>query len=371
MEKERSIFHLLVTALFIGILLSFALFYLICSAYEHDHDVADACLDGSKIEGEDFLSRFERAVYQNEASLSRIREANYLFFHTVSDPNVIVGRNDFLFEIKNAENGYHYIQDYLGESSFDEKELAAILSLLQHREQTYAERGCSYLLVVLPNAQTVYSENMPSYLGSIQKTRLEGLEEYLLANGYTAMLNMTDNLLADKDVGLLYNNTENSLNSLGLYRTYLDVCDYLIRHYDVQVPIQTHYNFYTHRTAGKSISQQAGLGDTVSNLTVSLANANVRGYQTIYQTRNASKTVLNGEDHPLGAIESPSILLQMPSSWEKLQSEPFFSNVFSEVTYQTTWHDDPEVFAEASPTVVVQFIYEYQLSALLARDYYS
>ena len=371
MEKERSVFHLLITALFIGILLSFAIFYLICSAYDHDHDMADACLDGSTIEGEDFLSRFERAVYQNESTLSYIRKGNYLLFHDVSDSNVIVGRDDFLFEIKNTENGYHYLEDYLGESAFEEKELAAILALLQHRQQTYAERDCEYLLVVLPNAQTVYSENMPSYLGDIQKTRLEGLEEYLLANGFDGMLDMTDELITCKDEGPLYNNTENSLNSLGLYRTYLAVCGYLNQHYNVQVPVQTHYSFYTHRTAGKSISQQAGLTDTVPNLTVSLANAGVRGYQTVYQSRIASKTVLNDGDHPLGAVESPSVLLQMPSTWEKLQSEPFFSNVFSEVTYQTTWHDDPEVFTEASPTVVVQFIYEYQLSALLSRDYYS
>ena len=32
---------------------------------------------------------------------------------------------------------------------------------------------------------------------------------------------------------------------------------------------------------------------------------------------------------------------------------------------------DPEVFAEATPAVTIQFIYEYQLSALLSRDYYS
>ena len=66
-----------------------------------------------------------------------------------------------------------------------------------------------------------------------------------------------------------------------------------------------------------------------------------------------------------------SILLQFPDSWEVLQSTPFFSNVFSEVTYQDNWYDDPEAFAEASPKVVVQFIYEYQLSALLSRNYYS
>ena len=97
----------------------------------------------------------------------------------------------------------------------------------------------------------------------------------------------------------------------------------------------------------------------------------MRGYLTVYQSTYATKTVLDGQDHPLGALETPSILLQFPDNWEVLQSTPFFSNVFSAVTYQDNWYDDPQAYAEASPKVVVQFIYEYQLSALLSRDYYS
>lgn len=371
MEKEKSFFHLLVAALFIGILLSFALFYLICTAYEHDHDIAPTCLDGTVIEGEDFLARFERAVYQNKQSLSRIRDCNYLLFRSINDPNVIAGDNDFLFEIHDTESDYSYLSDYLGESAFDEKELSAILSLLEHRKQSYAERGSQYLLVVLPNAQTVYSENMPAYMGDIEKTRLDGLDEYLQANGFDSFLNMTDTLLDHKSRGLLYNTTENSLNSMGLYYTYRAVCEHLGDHFSIRVPMPTHYDFYTHRTTGKSLSQQVGLGDTIPNLTVSLANTNIRGYETVYQNRYASKTVLNGEEHPLGALETPPILLQFPGTWEKLQCEPFFSNVFSAATYQSNWYDDPEVFAEASPAVTVQFIYEYQLSALLSREYYS
>lgn len=371
MEKEKSIYHLLITALFIGILLSFSLFYLICSVYEHDHNVADACIDGTVIEGEDFLSRFERAVYQNQPSLTRIREYNYLFFHTVNDPNVIVGSNDFLFTIQDEEYEYYYLDDYLGECSFNEQELSAILALLEARKQSYAERGSEYLLVVLPNAQTVYTENTPAYLGGIEQTRLTRLNDYLATNGFDNVLDMTDDLIAYKDEGPLYNNTENSLTSLGLYRTHLSVCEYLSEHSNTVVPIPTHYEFYTYRTTGKSIAQSADLEDTVSNLTVSLANTNVRGYQTVYQSNYASKTVLDDQDHPLGAEETPSILLQFPGSWEQLQSEPFFSNVFSEVTYQDNWYDDPEAFAQAEPKIVIQFVYEYQLSALLSRNYYS
>ena len=371
MKKENSIFHLLVTALFIGILLSLAIFYLICTAFDYANNTENACLDGTQIEGDDILSRFNRAVYQNKSSLSYIREYNYLLFHCINTPNVIVGRNSFLFEVQSSTGNYNYVEDYLGQCAFDDRELAAILALLEHRKQSYAERGSDYLLVVLPNAQTVYSENMPSYLRKSDQTRLSRLETYLTENGYDAMLNMTDDLIAYKQKGLLYNTTENSLNSLGLYRTHLSVCDYLSGNLSVYVPLLTHYDFYTHRTTGKTLSQQAQLADAIPNLTVSLANANIRGYDTVYQSRYATQTALTEQEHPLGATETPSILLQFPGTWERLQAEPFFSNAFSSVTYQTNWYDDPEAFEQASPQVVVQFIYEYQLSALLSRNYYS
>ena len=62
------------------------------------------------------------------------------------------------------------------------------------------------------------------------------------------------------------------------------------------------------------------------------------------------------------------MLLQFSNTWERLQIEPFFSNTFSKVTYQTDLSDNPAIFEAAQPRVVIQFIYENQLSSLLPTE---
>ncbi len=374
MEKQApSLPHLLITALFVGILLSFSLFYLIHAAGERENAVADACLNGTVIVGDTLPARFERAVYQNADTLSRIREHQFLLFRAISDQNVIVGEDDFLFEIADSEYDYNYLEDYLGNVSFSEEEQAAILSLLTRRAESYDRRGAKYLLVVIPNAQTVYSENMPSYLGKPSETRLSRLEAYLDQNGFDGFLNLTDPLLAAKSDQPLYNNTENSLNSLGVYYAYRAVCE----HFDDGITgavAPTPYeklSFYQHHTTGKAIARRAGVADVVSNRTLSLAGSTAKNYLTPYQTGRVTQTTLREGDLPLGMTETPSVLLQFSGQWERLQAEPFFSNTFKRVTYQTNWTDDPEIFALAAPSLVVQFVYENQLSWLLPRDFVS
>ena len=84
--------------------------------------MAATCLDGTRITGEDFSDRFERAVYQNADTLSRIREHQFLLFRAISDQNVIVGEDDFLFEIEDSEYDYNYLEDHLGNVSFTDEE---------------------------------------------------------------------------------------------------------------------------------------------------------------------------------------------------------------------------------------------------------
>ena len=374
MEKQtRSLSDLLITALFVGILLSFSLFFLIHSASDRDTAVAPSCMDGTRITGDDLPYRFDRAVYQNADTLSRIREHQFLLFQAVSDPNVIVGEDDFLFEIEDGDYDYNYLEDYLGNVSFTEEAHAAILSLLNRRAAAHKERGATYLLVVIPNAQTVYPENMPSYINKSDQTRLSRLEDYLTQNGFDGFLNLTKDLTLQKSDQPLYNNTENSLNSLGVYYAYRAVCDHL--EYDVAGTVSplsySSLSFYRHYTTGKSIARRAGVEDVVQNLTVSLSNNTTKYYHTTYQSRGLTQTTLREGDLPLGMWETPSILLQFTNQWERLQSEPFFSNTFRRVTYQTNWSDDQEIFDLAQPSLVVQFVYENQLSWLLPRDLVS
>lgn len=368
-NKAYSLYHLIMLTVFVGILLTGAIFYLVTAAIGGENNLTDACFDGTVIEGTDPFSALDRAVYQNTTSLKRVRNYQYRVFGIVGTRDVIAGKNDFLFEVEDTENNYNYLDDYLGRLSFTYGESAAILQQLTDRKNTYAEVGAEFLLVILPNSQTVYSEYMPTYLGDIRTTRLDCLEEYLLENGFTDFVNLTDDLLAYKTGEPLYNNTENSLNALGLYYTYRAVC----ARFQPTVMAKTRViprgdlSFYQHLTTGKAVARRAGLSDVALNLTVSLANNTKLNYHIQHADGRVAKTRLLPFES-VDVSQTPSILLQFSGTWERLQLEPFFSNTFLNVTYQTDLKNDPEIFELARPRVVIQFIYENELSQLLS-DY--
>ena len=124
-------------------------------------------------------------------------------------------------------------------------------------------------------------------------------------------------------------------------------------------------NFYQHLMAGKSVARKAGIADIVDNHTVSLTNRTKLNYRYAHNTNAFSSTFMLPYYTPSEISNSPELLLQFSNTWDRLQSEPFFSNTFSRVTYQTNLSDDLTVFNAANPKVVIQFIYENELSQLL------
>ncbi|MBR6727524.1 MAG: hypothetical protein IKM08_04980 [Clostridia bacterium] len=363
MKKETATFHLIVNTVFIGILLSFAIVYLTTMLVGTDAAEAPACYDGTVISGEDPGSSFRRAVYQNEQTLSFIREYQYKLFGIADQSSVTIGERNFLFELHNDAYHYNYLDDYTGNLSFTEEELAQILDTLQQREALCSENGARYLLVIIPNSQSVYSEYMPSYLGRMSShTRLSRMTEYLSRNGFYYHLNLTDHLKSAKKDGWLYNNTENSLNARGSYYTYLTVCSRISSYLPTEIhPIERDtLTFFQHATTGKKTAEKAGVAEFAFNRTVSLSNDT----PILYDISMNSNTYLSTRLKE-GGDSGTSVLLQFSDSVTRSQSEIFFSNTIPEVVYQNRLSLSEETFQVASPRVVVQFIAEHELSRLL------
>ncbi len=371
---NQRTYHLFVTAFFVCLLLSFSVYFVVGDALGTENDIAPACYDGSVIEETDPVSRFLHVVYQNEASLSLVRRYEYRVFRVVNHKNVIAGRKNFLFEVNDSDTGYGFLEDYIGQAAFDEAQSAAILEELCRRQRYYRDKGAEYLLVVIPNAQTVYSEYMPAYLGNISKhTRLSRLEEYIGTHAdadgerFRNLVNLTDELCTQKGEGLLYNNTENSLNALGAFVAYRAVYDRFSPNVwaTTQPLSRSELSFSRYQTAGKEIAREAGLADTVRNETVSLSNDTAMNYIYLLNTGGVTRTALKPA---VAQGQKTLLLLQFSSNREKLQCEPFFSNTFTKVTYQLGFAEDDAVFEEAKPRVVIQFLYECELDLLLPAN---
>ncbi|MBE6702976.1 MAG: hypothetical protein E7585_06160 [Ruminococcaceae bacterium] len=373
MKKEMSAFHLIVISCFVGILLTVSIFYLTNIFVTGEPSIAPYCYDGSGMTAQTPISAFNRAVYQSESSLNFIHQTQYRLFDTVNSNLVVAGGNNFLFDTEDKEHGYSYIEDFTGNCGFTEAEKAGILQQLQQRMERYAQQETEYLLVIIPNAQTVYSEEMPSYYGSIsENTRLQQLEQYLLAHEFQNFINLTDDLLAAKEFenAPLYHNTENALNSLGLYYAYQAIFDTFS--YTVQANTRflerESLFFDQHETSGRALAKKAGLGHIIKNKTLSLSGTTPQNYRFVQSGGTAETTILLPFYVPSDISGSPELLLQFGNEQDRLQIEPYFSNSFGKVTYQIGYQDDPEIYAAATPRVVLQFIYENELTELLAHN---
>jgi hypothetical protein len=362
MKKGSSVFHLIINAAFIGILLSFSIFYLTTMLVGTESSTAATCYDGTVIEGDNPGAAFRRAVYQNSTTLSFIREYQYHLFGIADQSSVVMGEKDFLFELRDPAHHYNYLDDYTGNHAFSKEELDAILAELEARRDFCAQRNAEYLLVVIPNSQTVYSEYMPSYLGDISSnTRLNGLKSHLIDHGFYDCLDLSGYLRHAKQDGLLYNTTENSLNALGIYHAYRTVCDRISGNMTAGItPLpRSELLFYQHVTKGKSTAQKAGVADFVYNHTVSLANNTLKRYSVTVNSGLHTTTQQKDCD------STAALLLQFSNASGRALSEIFFSNTVPQVTYQSRLSLTEETFRICTPQVVVQFIYENELSALI------
>jgi hypothetical protein len=274
--------------------------------------------------------------------------------------------DQFMFATK--KNGYNYLEDYTGNAAFSEAEMRRILLALREKQGSYAQRGAQYLLVVLPNTQSVYDEYMPDYLGAISKsTRLAVLEEFLLQNRFAHILDPTEELDGYRREGLLYNNTENTLNSRGMYFIYRTICDHISPTVMQNTNVLTfeQLSFYQHTTHGRQIAQKAALADVARNHTVSLSNTMPLNYRLVYDAGQVSTTRLHSFGQSFDVESSPSLLLQFGNDWECSQAEPFFSSTFGRVTYQIGYEDSADIYEQADPDIVIRFVREDELLRLL------
>ena len=366
MKKEMTSMQLIVIACFIGILLTASIFYLTNTFITGDIALTPYCYDGGVIEGDDPVNAFNRAIYQNEASLSFIHEQQYTLFGVVNSNLVIAGHDNFLFEVSDDQHNYSYLEDYKGNCHFTEEESAEILANLQNRYSYYKAHGDDYLLVILPNAQTVYSEKMPTYYGALSEdTRLSRLHSYLTEHGFINFINLTDALQNAKDDEVLYHNTQNSLNALGMYYAYREVYDVLDpeQFYGTTPVDAASLRFYQHNTVGRSLAKKAGLEKIIENRTVSLSNGLEQNY-TVDSTDTSTLLTPPGED----VAGYPVLLLQFSNTQDRLLSEPYFSNTFYKVTYQTGLRGTVPASHKGNPRIVVQFIYENELGHLLEQE---
>ena len=358
---------LLYSVFFIGVLLTFAIYVSVTMLLGAQTSVADKYLTGKEYQMP--LSSYNDAYYKSNSVQALITQYDYLLFGKVEDKNILVGREKFLFEVVREENYYNYLRDYIGEAAFSEESMESIYYFLSMRQAAYHNQGAEYMVVVIPSAQTVYDEYLPSYIQrAAGETRLMQLSDYLKSKEDINFIDLTDALIAAKSYGMLYNNTEDSLNSLGQYFVY----QALYKAFPEQIRAGTEMiefedvTLYTHHTDGKELARAAGLASFVQNETVSLSSSMEFNY--LLQELYPAVEITYADRNRGGTTAGETILLEFSNEWDKIQLMPYFSTTFDDVVYKSDHRFDLRVAESAQPTLVIQFVHEYELNSLTNSD---
>lgn len=349
--------NIICAALFIGIILTFTFFFGISAM------TSRGTVDSDTVRGMSFR-RFSNAFYGNDDLAQLNDRIEYLLLGSIRSDDIILGDDGFLFDAGTTDTGYSYLEDYVGGIQLTDSELDVFANVLKLRRLAYKTRDVDYMLVVIPNAQTIYSDKMPAYMGEISdSTLLKQLSAYLAAQGCDYFFDATELLLSVKDYGrLLYNNTEDSLNCVGEWYLYSAVCQQLEQLYGISssgygVGISS-LSLYNRRSDGKELARRAGLEAIITNDTVSLSDNEFNNYSvSSYYGTMVRTSLSDGSDSTL--------LLEFTDEWDRVLLMPYFSNTFSDVAYKSTHQFSSLTLDSLKPSVVVQFVHEHELYELL------
>lgn len=137
-----------------------------------------------------------------------------------SHPGLIVGKHGWVF--LDRDNA---LDQYRGINRFSEKELDAWIDAMENYQRWFAQKGGALVVVIAPNAQTIYSEYLPAWVNIVHpETRLDQIVRRLKERGSNlAFVDLRPALRAAKKNGQLYHKYENHWNALGGFFAYREL----------------------------------------------------------------------------------------------------------------------------------------------------
>ena len=308
------------------------------------------------------LKHVSDLYYKNPFILDTIAFYEYSLFSSVSGDEVICGKDEFLFELKNRENGYDYWLDSLGKLAFSEEQGQMIASYIKSETEKYAERGISYYLVVIPNSQTVYRDKLPYSVPKPSKlSRRDSLLGYMESSGIGNYIDATINLERHADQYVLYNNTENSVTPLGAYFVYQTVMKKLNSDgLALNTIPESALHYQLHYTKSRDLARRAGISGYIENLSVSLTDRMERNYITLTDSE-LSHTVHSHTDDG----NTLRIYVSLSHESDKSAFMYYFASTFDECFIKQSEYPSYNEVIERSPDVYLRVIHEDELGLLL------
>lgn len=356
-DRTLAVLNTAVIIVFVGILLTFGT--IIAFTSEYDLKTEDDYYDNEEHE-RIFLEEFSTLFYKNKYFTKAIKKYEYSISSPLSAANVIYGDDDFLFEVKNEENGYDFWLDCAGKLVFSRAETESIAQSIKGDTNALKAQGTEYYILMLPNAQTIYGEKIPFYsLITSGDTRRSILLASLGYRGISNYIDPSSALERVSDSYILYNNTENSVTPLGAYFAYIEFCSrYYGKNNTASVIDQGSLHYQLHYTKGRDLAQMANLSDHIDNLTVSLTDKMERNF-----TQKADTDTI----HMLNerAPDKKKILISVTHDNDRSAFLYFFASTFGECIIESEENITKEYVESVSPDILLRILHEDELSKLL------
>jgi hypothetical protein len=124
------------------------------------------------------------------------------------------GNGGYMYHM-NANDG-NSLHDYMADEYYSDSELKAIADNLLAQKEYVESNGSKFVVLLIPNKENVYSENMPAYVTrESDVTKQDKLVEYLGNNTDLDIVYTKDTLLDNKGDFQLYYKTDTHTNMVG------------------------------------------------------------------------------------------------------------------------------------------------------------
>ena len=148
-------------------------------------------------------------------------------------PSVILGKDSWLFYRSEALDDGNTFDDFRGILPISDWELEKVRLRLAENQREFSRIGARYLVVVVPNKSTIYSEYLPEkFRKAGPGTRLDQFMAYMKANSNVAVLDLRGPLFAAKKAFPVYSKTDSHWNSYGAYVGFREIA----RHFSGEFP---------------------------------------------------------------------------------------------------------------------------------------
>jgi hypothetical protein len=359
LEWLRDALNAAIIIVFSGILLTFLTFILFNTSY--GIKIEDDFFDGEDHEGLFFHSLSE-IFYKNTEINRNVSRFEFKLFSEVRGDRVIIGRDGYLFEVKNPKNDYNFWKDCSGALTFSDEESKTIAENIKNTTEHYKSLGIDYYIAVIPNSQTVYHRNLPKEVILPKGTsRRPALLTDLESNGIRNYIDTTINLERYSSDYILFNNTENSPTPLGAYFAYDEICKQIIEDgYSLILINRSDLQYQVHLTKSRELARLAGVSDHVDNVTVSLTSA-MRKYFVSSESngRITTKSTL----YPVGS-NGPRALISSSSGSDLSSFTFFFASSFGEMLTESSQSVTDELLLDFAPQIYIQIIHENELGKI-------